>query len=385
VSLRILHVLASPHLGGAETMCLNLAKAHLAMELDIAVYFFAEGAASEAAIAQGIPILCEVAKPQTRGLMARNLSAAVQDFKPDIVHSHVPISNLICSRTIRNVPWVATIHGSWKQFAYAPQTVQKPYLKPYLLLRHAVGDFWTTRRAARVIAISDYVKKELRKIGVPAEKIIRIHNGVPRLPTPVLRETARKHFAVTEGQLIIGSLGHMAPVKGFDLLIRAFAELAPQYPQLMLWIAGGDVMGDMSVRHSLQELANRHALGSRIRIMDALDQRDEFLAALDLFVVASRTEGFSLVLAEAMQYGKPSVVTSAGGCSEVARSEQEALVFESGNVHNLAKNIERLVTNSDLRATLGSASFERANSYLSLQRCAEEYLAAYESVSRSRA
>jgi glycosyltransferase involved in cell wall biosynthesis len=81
-----------------------------------------------------------------------------------------------------------------------------------------------------------------------------------------------------------------------------------------------------------------------------------------------------------MQHGKPSVVTSAGGSIEAARPEREALVFESGNPASLASNLERLIGDSHLRNTLGEAARSRAQSYLTIERCAADYNILYSSI-----
>jgi glycosyltransferase involved in cell wall biosynthesis len=378
VSLRILHLLASPHLGGAEIMCFQLCTAQIAMGNQVAIFAFTEGKASETAQSMGIPLIAYRGKrPESKRLyrraLEREMNEAISSFKPDIVHSHVPISNLIASRGIRTVPWVTTIHGSWKQFAYSAEVLHKPYLKPYLLCRHAVGDFWTTRRAAKIFAISDYVRSELRHIGISADRIKRVHNGIPSaIQKPSFRQ-ARETMRISPEAFAFGSLGHFAPVKGFDLLVHAFAKLALLYPRLELYIAGGDMTEDQSVRHSLNQIAHRNSVENRVHLLGALDGCEDFLSSLDLFVVSSRTEGFSLALAQAMQCGKASVVTSAGGCIEAARPGLESLVFQSGDVQSLAQEIEKLIQDNNLRNSLAASALDRANNYLTIERCAKEY------------
>lgn len=390
MKLRILHVLSSPHLGGAEQVCLYLAEAQLAAGHDVALCAFQQGRMTEAAQAAGIPTICPDTGLQKAPLsrrarweaMAKGLREAMREFRPNLVHSHVPLTNLICHRVVPSfsVPWVATIHGSWKQFAYAPQTQRRPYLRPYLLLRHAVGDFLTTRSAARVVAVSDYVRRELGRVGVAPRRIVRIYNGLPenhaRLPT----EAGRKRQGIAPHALVVGSLGFLAPVKGFDLLIRAVAHLTPRYPQLLLLIAGGDVLGHGSVRQSLHRLVDNLSLEGQVQLLDTLNPQQGFLSALDIYVVSSRTEGLPLSLLEAMKHGKPSVVSSAGGCAEAARPGLEGLVFKSGNVESLAQTIERLIRDGGLRNSLGRAAQERVRSYLTLRRCADEYERLYADV-----
>jgi glycosyltransferase involved in cell wall biosynthesis len=133
----------------------------------------------------------------------------------------------------------------------------------------------------------------------------------------------------------------------------------------------------------LQKQISDLGLSGRIRLLGVLDTRQGFLSGLDLFAVASRTEGFSLALVEAMQHGLPSVVTSAGGCAEAARPGQESLLFTSGNIVDLADKMKKLINDSSLRAKLGQSARERAKTYLTVARCAGEYNRVYEEVNRS--
>jgi glycosyltransferase involved in cell wall biosynthesis len=385
MSFRVLHLLTSPHLGGAEVMCIRLCSELRALGHDTVIYAVEQGKASDAAVAESIPVIFFPGKRSANKLafhraVQDDLQRQIAQFKPDLVHSHVPFGNLMASRAVTSIPWIATVHGSWKQFAYSPLVANRPHLKLYFLLRYALGDYWSTRKAKCLVAISDYVKSELTGIGISSHKIRRIHNGIPAASATHSQNTARQHFGFAQDHIVIGSLGHLSPVKGFDLLISAFALLADRYPQLSLSMAGGDVMGDTSYRQKLQQQIRGTGLEHRISLLGELDDCALFLSALDIFVVASRTEGFSLVLAQAMQCGKPSVVTSAGGCVEVARPDQEAIVFESRNVQSLAAALEKLILEPELRSKFSDSAIHRANTYLTMQRCAEEYHSLYHEI-----
>ena len=386
MSRSILHVLSSPHLGGAEWMCLYLAQEQMRTGNNVRVHFFEDGAASAKAKELGLKVELQNVTTYSRQArwqaLAHGLKRSLQTHPPEIIHSHTPLTNLICHRVApkMKVPWVATAHGSWRQFGYAPQTVKKPWLRPYLLLRHALGDRLTLRSAARIVAISDYVKRELHQIGIPEQNIVRIYDGLPVQSHPAPAVGARESVGFSTDALIIGSLGYFAPVKGFDILIRAFARLAPHHNGLVLAIAGGDVLGDSAYRCELHQLVGRFGLQNRVRLLSSVNPSAGFLSALDIFVVASRSEGFSLSLVEAMQHGKPSVVTSAGGALEAARPDKEALVFRSGNIFSLAEKLEQLVINGSMRSAYGKSALERAQGYLTITRCCSEYDQLYATV-----
>ncbi len=317
-----------------------------------------------------------------RRVAKHGLEGTVRQWKPSLIHSHTPITNLICNKLLKNsiIPWIATIHGSWKQFGYAPETVSKPYLKPYLIVRHVIGSVIATTSAKRIIAPSNYVKRSLCQIGVSPQRISVVINGIPLRNNDISREQARSQLGAREHHLLIGSIGYFAPVKGFDLLIKAVSRLRKRGYDIKLFIAGGDVMGNTTVRENLQKLIESEQISNEVHLLGELSSTRLFLSALDVFVVASRTEALSLALVESMQYGLPSVVTSEGGPGEAARDGVESIVFQSGNVKDLADKLETLLNNPSMREAMGRAAAARASTYLTLSRCTDEYEKVYHEV-----
>lgn len=379
--MKILHVLASPHLGGAETMCLALAAEQIRSGHAASLFLFRPGAVAERAAKLGIPALLHrpdgnvpAGKQQFRTKVGRALAAAVRQVAPDVVHSHVPLTNLISSRVLPStgVPWVATIHGSWRQFGYAPETVGRPWLRPYLMLRHAAGDRFATRNAAGITAPSDYVRRQLLQLGIPAARVTTILNGTTPARASASAASLRQQWMIPGGKLIAGALGYFAPVKGFDVLIRAAAYLQHDQVPLHIVIAGGDVLGDNRYRRRLMQLIADLNVRDRVALLDAVDS-SAFLTAIDVFCISSRTEGLPLALLEAMHTGKPSVISSEGGSSEAARPDIEGLVFRSGDPRDLADRLRTIAADSRLRESLGQSAAARASTILTIERCAAEY------------
>ncbi len=367
-------------------MCLHLAREQLRCGHAVQVHFFEAGAASAQAQAMGISVTIQNVTTYSRKArwagLAHGLKRVLQTHPPDIIHSHVPLTNLICHRVApdQKIPWVATAHGSWRQFAHAPQTVRKPWLKPFLLARHAIGDRLTLRSAAGVAAVADYVKRDLRRVGISESKIVRIHNGLPMRSITMTKAEGRKRLQISEDAIVIGALGYFAPVKGFDLLLHAAAELVSQHSNLTFLVGGGDVLGDGGYRAKVLRLISALNLTEQVQLLGPIDPHEGFWSALDIYALPSRSEGFSLSLVEAMQYGKPSAVSSAGGSQEAARPEREACVFQSEDVSDLAAKLDALIQSRALREQMGQAARERADSYLTIERCGSEYEMFYHSV-----
>jgi glycosyltransferase involved in cell wall biosynthesis len=386
--MKLLHLLASGHLGGAETLCLELCRQLAARGHSVSVFSFGRGEVERRAreLKLRFHAIELPASSEARGRRWQRMALLLQEHvraeQPDLIHSHLPITNLLCAKSARTLhrPWLCTIHGSWRQFAYAPATIGRPWRRPLLLARHAVGDWWTTRTAARIVAISNYVADELHAVGIARPRIEVVYNGLDFPPLPPLnRAEARAALGIADEELLISAIGFLAPVKGFDLLINACAQIAKVVPAARTIIVGRGVLGDQQTQRALVQQVEQTGLKQRVTFEEQSAQMPLVLAAADLFVVPSRSEGFSLVLLQAMQNGLPSVVTSAGGCAEVARPGHESLMYRSPNVNELANKLIRLLQDPQLRAQLGAAARARAAQFTTTT-CAESYERVYRQV-----
>lgn len=184
---------------------------------------------------------------------------------------------------------------------------------------------------------------------------------------------------------MIAGLGYFDPRKGFDLLIQAFLLFADRFPDVHVVVAGGDLWGDTQFRQMLFKLRDGSKHANRIHILREQKSGDAFMYNADICAIPSIEEAFSLVVVEAMQFGKPSVVTSAGGCKDVCRDGQESLVFQSCNIPDLAAKLERLLSNPDLASRLGNAAATRAKTEFTLDRCARDHISIYKEVLAEKA
>ncbi|HEU4558613.1 MAG TPA: glycosyltransferase [Longimicrobium sp.] len=144
--------------------------------------------------------------------------------------------------------------------------------------------------------------------GYPAERINVVMNGLNardhlRLG---LRDRLRAELGIAPDALLIGGAGHLAPRKGFDLLLRAFA--AADLPHARVVIAGG---GDYLAE--LQSLAASLGVTERVHFLGHRDDGPDVIAACDVFVLGSRNEGMANVMLEAMAAGVPVIATDVSG------------------------------------------------------------------------
>ena len=163
-----------------------------------------------------------------------------------------------------------------------------------------------------IIVNSGHIKDLLAQTApwFPPERVHVVLNAVeaPRVDA-ARRELLRAEMgADAESVLVIGA-GHVAPRKGFDLLLRAFAHARPPATTLA-------IVGDGPQLAELRQLASSLGVSGRVRFVGKRDDAATLIAAADLFVLSSRNEGMANVLLEAMAAGVPVISTDVSGARE---------------------------------------------------------------------
>jgi glycosyltransferase involved in cell wall biosynthesis len=204
----------------------------------------------------------------------------------------------------------------------------------------------------RIIAVSERVAEAMAVGGVPREKLVVVRNGIPleryRAVSEERVREARASLGLPAGLPVVGMFARR---KGQVELLRAMASVETRAAVLFLGIER-----DPEIESVRASLALPHPVicgGFRYEILP-------YYPLLDLFVLASTIEGFSLSLLEAMALGIPIVCTDAGGNAEAVRDRVNGFLYEPGDVTRLAACIERLLSDASLRSAIGRANREEA-------------------------
>jgi teichuronic acid biosynthesis glycosyltransferase TuaC len=197
---------------------------------------------------------------------------------------------------------------------------------------------WTLGEATGIIAVSRSLKKAMVELGVPAEKVHVIGNGVDaEIFQPLDQLRARQELGLPENAQIILSVGGLSRPKGFHELISAFAQLASRYPRLRLYIIGEGIE-----RANLEKLSQNLGLIGRVILVG--DKKNEQLglwySAADLMCLASTREGMPNVVLESMACGTPVVATAVGGIPEILHPGETGLLVETES-SSIAEGLER--------------------------------------------
>jgi glycosyltransferase involved in cell wall biosynthesis len=220
----------------------------------------------------------------------------------------------------------------------------------------------TSRRLAAHVAVSDSSAREVERLaGLPRGSVRTIHNGLAPVD-PVARRG--------DGALL-GAAGRFVPQKGFDVLLRALAEL----PQASLLL-----VGDGPERPRLERLVDELELRDRVELTGWRPDAARLLAAVDAVVVPSRAEPFGLVALEALSAGVPVVASDVDGLAEVVTDGETGLLVPPDDPRPLAEAIARVLVDRDLSRSLGERGREVARTTFSRERMTGAFEELYRAV-----
>ena len=245
-------------------------------------------------------------------------------------------------------------------------------------LSRVVGDAAIRRFSDIVVANSAAVAAHaVRSHGVPPEKVRTIRNGVDVIPplTADERRTARGTLGATDGDFLIGCVANYRAVKGHALLIEAFSKLSPRRPHLRLVL-----VGEGPLRPDLERCVRAAGLGAQVRLHGPVLDARPLYGAFDLVVQASSSEGLPNVLLEAAAAGRPIVATAAGGSSEIVIDGQTGLLVPVDDLDQLARALERVIDDGELRERLGAAARAHITVAFGMDRFVSEWAALYDAL-----
>ena len=366
--MKILHVINTLSAGGAELHLLTLCRYQKRQGIDLAVACFREKVTGSRSLRsdfekEGI----EVVNLQSDGrwdlrFIAR-LIRLLKLERPDILHTHLPradfagaFARLFCS----DIVWVCSLHNIYNSSWSGRWTLP--------LLNY----IW--RRPDRVVAISYAVRDWLVNNGrIPIDKISVIHYGIEH--QRFSRTTnALDNGCALPGREIVGSIGRLEPRKGHDSLIKAMAIVCKELPHASLLIAGHD---PWAYGPTLQALINQSGLHGRVRLVGFHNDVASFLADINVFAFASRSEGFGQVLIEAMAAGKPVVASRIPPLTEIVTEDETGLLADPDDPQAFANAILWLLTHPEQANQIGKRGQERVYDYFSAPRMGDEISSIY--------
>ena len=364
--IRILHVIETLEVGGAETVVANLVN-NASPGFRPGVCCLMRTGPVAARIRPGVEII-ELGKTGEGNdyRIPFRLAQILQSRRIDIVQSH-DWGTLLETAAAAALARTAAVH-----MAHGP-TIHYP-----------AGDGWAPikrrmRRGAerlaslklkRAIAVSEVVRRELLEdIGIPAGKVALVRNGIDlALKPPGDLGIKRQQLGLTAGDVLLVTVGRMAPIKNYSVLLQALAISAAEAPGLKL-----AMVGDGPERAKLEADAERLGLAGRVSFLGERNDVSDWLAIAHIFVLPSLYEGISIALLEAMAAGLPAVVSRVGGNPEVVVDGQTGLIVESGDAAGLARALVELAGDETRRRRMGLAARARVEAEFDLAKAVRRH------------
>jgi len=211
-----------------------------------------------------------------------------------------------------------------------------------------------------LLAVSEFMRHNLVHHGVKPDRIRTVLNSI-MTPDRVLGDTAAFDAAWTnrgqsDGEFRLVGIAMMNGDKGHRCSIESFAQFAERNPDIRATLT---LVGDGTLRRSLEEFATKRGVGERVRFTGALDNVFDELDRAHAFLHLSPKETFGLVLAEAHARGLPAIAYSIGGIPEVVANGESGILCTLGDIEAVTTAIARLADDRGECMAMGRRGLDR--------------------------
>ena len=365
--MKILFVSHSSELFGAERSLLEAVAALIEKGIVVEAVVPSEGELATKLRGLGstvhqIPYTWWVASPEWRGtyyLIRRKLqnlmvvprfNRLLREHRPDVVVTNtltIPSGAFAAHRA--KIPHVWYVHEFAREDSDTTNDPQEHSGNFYFDLGRQRSFNLMNKLSARVIANSKAVALSLSE-HVPAEKLRVLSYAVEVTPTPLPPKQDHK-------QLVLICVGRLETNKRQEDAIKALASLKIKGLQLRLVLIGPDVL---NYEKKLRELASSLGVTENVEFVGSVPDAQPYFAAADIALVCARNEAFGRVTIEAMKAGKPVIGADHGGTSELISDGLNGLKFAAGDSEDLARKIEILYHDENMRREMGERAKEWA-------------------------
>jgi glycosyltransferase involved in cell wall biosynthesis len=177
--------------------------------------------------------------------------------------------------------------------------------------------------------------------------------------------------------ITLGTAGRLVKLKGIEYLLAAAAMLRHEFPTLRVEIAGSG-----PERRKLDEAVARSGLGGSVKFLGWIDDLSSVLGRWNIFVMPSLEEGFPIAALDAMAAGLPVVASAVGGVPELIQDGKTGWLVPPQDAEALADRLRPLLSEPDLRLSMGAAGYERVRDHFSAAQMTEQFARLYDELLR---
>lgn len=342
------HVLHSLDVGGAEVLAARLGRR---LSEHYRVVFFCldrVGDLGKELRRDGFSVHLVTRRASLDWQCALRLSALMRREKVDLIHAHqyAPFLYGLLARLVYRRPAII-FHEHGRAFPDYPR--RKRILANRLLLQ----------ARDRMIGVGEAVRQALiHNEGLPADRVDVIYNGIDLTPqrfNEIDRTVVRRQLDLAPDNFMILQVARLDAIKDHATALRTLEHLLGKHPKAVLVIAG-----EGPEKQRIEDWIAQYQLQSSVRLLGLRRDVPLLLAAADVFLLTSVSEGIPLTVIEAMAAGLPVVATDVGGLAEVVQPDVTGLLAPSGDDQRLAEHLHTLAQNPSMRRTMGLEGKMRA-------------------------
>ena len=356
--MKILHVITSLNRGGAEIHLLNLVTEQIKNGYNVQVVFWKKNA----------DLIKYFKKINVRTYCLNQnsfffekkiifnfifcclrLNKVIKSFNPDILHAHLPFSELISYFNLifrKKIQFIISKHIDTVYFS--KDNNRKSFIGKKL-------ELIVSQRAKKIICISEAVKKFMssKYMGINKGKLTKIYYGLDfkSYNDSNLSPKLKKLKLKLKGKKIIGTISRLVPQKRIDLMIQAFSKYNLSYEKNSFLI----IVGQGPQKENLKELSKKLRINDKIIWIDYLDDIKSFFSLINIFCLTSEHEGFGIVTLEAFYNKKPMICTHAGSLPEIVKNNYNGICLRKNKLHLLPKYFHLLMLKKNTKFIVKNA------------------------------
>jgi glycosyltransferase involved in cell wall biosynthesis len=381
-SMKILHLIDSGGLYGAEMMLMSLASEQLQLGHhpvigSIRKPGLPEKPIEEEARRRGLEVIAFPMRPGPNPFGASRLLAFARKLDIDIIHSHGYKTNIMLGLLpswLRRIPIISTLHGWTSTGRWTKMRLNEEL------------DALSLRFVDKIVLVNQGMLEKPKIRSLPQKNLCIVNNGIEVAGSGASsRGSAIGEVGISEirtfcdGGAVVASIGRLSEEKGFSYLVEAVQRVRQEIGEDVRLL----LVGDGPLRGELQRQADESGLHENFLITGYLKNARDLLGFADIYAISSLTEGLPITLLEAMASKTPVIATAVGGIPYVVQDEREALLVKPQDVQALAQAIIKLIRDDSLAACLAENALLKVAEEYSSNLMAEKYLGLYRDVLES--
>lgn len=368
-TINIAHILSGDGIWGVENYVHNLVSSPNASAVRPLILCSSKGAISQKFASSKIDVAIVPIRGYLDVVAMLALARLFEERHIDLVHVHLGLDSFVgtIAAKLVNKPVVMSVHFDQPNYMKYSSPARQTWNACQVLKDSSIAHFLPiTQNVALAL---------MRREAVSEDKITVIHPGIPLFECDQsIRDRLRSELNASKQDVVVVGVGRLEPEKNFGCLVSAIA-LIDNKDRIKVWL-----VGDGSQRKELEESIVRLGLANNIQLLGYRTDVKDLLASADMFVLPSKAEPFGMSAVEAMMAKLPVVGTLGPGLGTIVQSEVTGLLVPPDDASALAKAINRLAQDPNLRRELGDAGRERAALNFNSDKMAQTIVSIYQNV-----